>query len=61
MEKVTLEFLFGVNIPWRSDRYLLGQELKGEYEYEEEKWKKKQTQTIQPWKWSGIFGQIEIY
>lgn len=49
MEKVTLEFLFGVNIPWRSDRYLLGQELKGEYEYEEEKWKKeKNTQTIQP-------------
>lgn len=40
MEKVTLEFLFGVKTPWRSDRYLLGQEVKGEYEYGEEKWRK---------------------
>lgn len=59
MEKVTLEFWFGVKTPWRSDRYLLGQELKGEYEYEEEKWKKPKQPN--PENEVEFFGQIEMY
>lgn len=38
-----LNFYLKLILPWRRDRYLLGQELKGEYE--EEKWKKNTTKT----------------